>query len=199
MTWKDFYAHITNAYHTAGPFYSGPGHHGVDFAVAAHGAVPSYFTGTCVKNGHSDALGNYSVFKVKAGDYRGYAHLLVGTRQDVGAKVKPGDRIGLAAGHGDDHGSSWTGPHCHTTKSSEVDGIWDGNTVNPTASIAAARRATTATPSTAAVTVTVKSGDTLGKIASAHGTTVAKILALPQSPKITNPNIIKVGQRIRVK
>lgn len=47
--------------------------------------------------------------------------------------------------------------------------------------------------------VTVKPGDTLGKIAAANKTTVPKILALPQEPRITDPDKIKIGQKVRVK
>jgi murein DD-endopeptidase MepM/ murein hydrolase activator NlpD len=45
-------------------------------------------------------------------------------------------------------------------------------------------------------TVTVKKGDTLSAIAKANKTTVAKIVAA--NPKITNPNLIRVNQKIVV-
>ena len=50
-------------------------------------------------------------------------------------------------------------------------------------------------PTTAAGTYTVKSGDTLSKIAAAHGTTVAKLVEING---IKNPNLIHVGQVIRL-
>jgi murein DD-endopeptidase MepM/ murein hydrolase activator NlpD len=43
---------------------------------------------------------------------------------------------------------------------------------------------------------TVKSGDTLGAIASRHNTTVAAIMAA--NPQIKNPNAISVGQKITI-
>lgn len=43
----------------------------------------------------------------------------------------------------------------------------------------------------------VKKGDTLGKIALKHRLTLAKILNL--NPNITDPNVIYVGQKVRVK
>lgn len=49
----------------------------------------------------------------------------------------------------------------------------------------------------APVYYTVKSGDNLTGIASNHGTTVANLLKL--NPSIKNPNLIYVGQKIRVK
>ena len=43
---------------------------------------------------------------------------------------------------------------------------------------------------------TVKSGDTLSKIAAANKTTVAKLMELNKDT-ITNKNVIRVGQIIR--
>lgn len=51
------------------------------------------------------------------------------------------------------------------------------------------------TASTGAVYYTVKSGDTLSGIAAKYGTTYQAIAALNG---ISNPNVIYVGQRIRV-
>ena len=47
----------------------------------------------------------------------------------------------------------------------------------------------------AAGTYTVKSGDTLSRIAAAHGTTVAKLVEING---IKNPNLIRVGQVLRL-
>lgn len=47
------------------------------------------------------------------------------------------------------------------------------------------------------MTYTVKSGDNLTAIASAHNTTVAELLRL--NPQITNPSLIQVGQVITIK
>jgi LysM repeat protein len=50
------------------------------------------------------------------------------------------------------------------------------------------------------VTVTVKSGDTLGAIASAHGLTLAALLAYPENAKYrANPGLIHPGDIVRVK
>jgi LysM repeat protein len=65
------------------------------------------------------------------------------------------------------------------------------NTVGPTETVAGATTAAaTGTPG-GEVTYTVVSGDTLGAIASAHGTTVAAIVA---ANNIADPNAIDVGQ-----
>ena len=42
----------------------------------------------------------------------------------------------------------------------------------------------------------VKSGDTLGKIATAYKVTLKELLA--ENPQITNPNLIHVGDLIRI-
>lgn len=43
----------------------------------------------------------------------------------------------------------------------------------------------------------VKKGDTLTSIAKKYGTTVAKLISL--NPTIKNPNVISIGQKVRVK
>lgn len=52
------------------------------------------------------------------------------------------------------------------------------------------------TPAAAAGTYTVKAGDTLGQIAQRFGTTVAR---LQQLNGISNPNLIRVGQVIKLR
>jgi lysozyme len=52
------------------------------------------------------------------------------------------------------------------------------------------------TPKPQAVYYTIKSGDTLGKLAKKYGTTVAQLVAWNN---IANPNKIYVGQKLRVK
>lgn len=203
MTWQDFYAHVTNPFGAAGPHYNG-GHHGADYAAKTHQNVPAYFTGVCVRNDHSSILGYVTEFKTSDGEIVGFAHCLVGTRRNIGEHVKPGDTIYKAAGRSDDHGSAWDGPHCHTTLShSSLDGVFGIDVVNPAPYIAKLRAASLkpkpAPKPTAKKIVTVKDGDTLTKIAAANKTTVPKILALPQTPKITDPNKIKIGQKVRVK
>ena len=48
------------------------------------------------------------------------------------------------------------------------------------------------------IVYTVKKGDNLTKIANAYGVTVDDILAIPQTPPITNPSLIQVGQKINI-
>ena len=65
----------------------------------------------------------------------------------------------------------------------------------PAASPATSSPATVPTTS-APRSYTVKSGDTLGAIASRNGTTVGQIMEA--NPQIKNPNAISVGQQIRI-
>ena len=57
---------------------------------------------------------------------------------------------------------------------------------------------TRTTTTKGAVYVTVRSGDTLAKIAKRQGTTWGKIYSLNKST-IKNPNMIKIGQKVRVR
>lgn len=69
----------------------------------------------------------------------------------------------------------------------------------PTVYVAAVSPTATPTPTATPcppTSYTVVAGDTLGNIASARGVTVAMILAI--NPEITNPDVISVGQVIRI-
>ncbi len=65
----------------------------------------------------------------------------------------------------------------------------------PTAPKPAQSKPTNAAKTPSGTTYTVKPGDTLGKIALQHGTSVAKIAA---DNNISNPNRISVGQRLSI-
>lgn len=192
MTWKSFYKKSTNPFGVKGPLYSAVGHRGADFAVAAHGVVPAYFSGECVLNGHSSVLGNYTVFKAD-GAYLGYAHLLIGTRPDVGQEVKPGDRVGLAAGPKDDHGTAWTGPHCHTTRSPVKGGIVSGKVVDPVPRI---RILTGTAPAVTKLYTLVRPGEGGIKVAARVG------IPYPTLQKL-NPGVnmskLRLLQRLRIR
>lgn len=189
--WRSFYKKVTNPFHAPGALYAG-WHHGADFAVANHGAIPAYFNGTCVKNAHSEYLGNYSVFKAD-GAYIGYAHLLLGTRRNVGEKITPGQTVGLAAGRGDDHGSQWTGPHCHTTRGGQIDSIWNGNTVDPVPRI---RFLTGTQPAATKLYTRVRPGEGGLKVAARVG---IKFTTLEKLNPGVNMNKLRLAQKLRIR
>jgi murein DD-endopeptidase MepM/ murein hydrolase activator NlpD len=192
MSWQSFYKKTTNPFGTKGPFYGPAGHHGADFAVGSHGAVPAYFNGTLVLNGHSSVLGNYSVYRAD-GAYLGFAHLLAGTRRDVGSKVTPGQSVGLAAGRKDDHGTAWSGPHCHTTRSAFETGIYDGRTVDPVPRI---RYLTGTLPAATKAYTRVRLGEGGIKVAARVG------LKFPTLQKLNpgvNMNRLRPAQKLRIK
>lgn len=60
---------------------------------------------------------------------------------------------------------------------------------------ASAPEVTPAKPTTPAATYTVRTGDTLSRIAAAHGTTVAELVRLNG---IKNPNLIHTGQILKL-
>lgn len=122
--WKAIYApgNWRNGFGVKGPFYDPVvGHRGTDLAAPAGGPLIAWETMTCVENGYSSIVGAYANFRLGDGLFAGVAHLREGTRPDVGAVLQRGSgRIGLAAGHGDRHGSAWTGPHFHITLSGDA-------------------------------------------------------------------------------
>lgn len=194
MTWQDFYKRTTNPFGAKGPFYGPAGHHGADFAVGTHGGIPSYFTGTLVMNGHSSVLGNYSVYRRDDGVYAGFAHLLIGTRKNVGDRVRPGTILGKAAGAHDDHGSAWAGAHCHTTVSKYETGIWDGRTYDPVPSINARRvPKPSSRPAAGKKFTTAREGEGFIKIAARVGVSVDTLERLNHGVDGGN---LRLGQRV---
>lgn len=136
------------------------GHHGQDFRLPNGGGsvIPAYEecvvveSGVEVTRGFTAILGWYVVAKsTRDGRYMGWAHLRRGTRPAVGAVLKPGDQVGLAANGprpstnlspavaGIDYpGTAWTAPHIHTTVSTTIPGIFAGPTSDPLPRIQAA-------------------------------------------------------------
>lgn len=136
------------------------GHHGQDFRLPNGGGsvIPAYEecvvveSGTEVTRGFTAILGWYVVAKsTQDGKYMGWAHLRRGTRPAVGAVLKPGDQVGLAANGprpatnlspavaGINYpGTAWTAPHIHTTLSTTIPGIFAGPTLDPLPRIQAA-------------------------------------------------------------
>lgn len=119
-------------------------HRGADYRRSAGQAVVAYEACTVVD---SDLKSQYLGYSLTAQRHRdgmfiGWSHLVVGTRPGNGTVLQPGDQVGLVAGFGDYHGSSWTGPHIHTTEGPTPGHIYSGTVTDPAPDIAAARGGT---------------------------------------------------------
>ncbi|WIM08681.1 LysM peptidoglycan-binding domain-containing protein [Trueperella bernardiae] len=109
-------------------------------------------------------------------------------------QVKPGDTLSTIAKRA---GTTITAI-ARANSLNSVNLIFPGQQLKiPSAAQAAAPAAPAAPVQSAPATTAyvVKAGDTLGRIASAHGTTVAKLAA---DNGIANPNLIHVGQRLTI-
>lgn len=121
-------------------------HRGADYRRGAGQVVVAYEE--CIvtnSNIYSSFLG-YCVTATRVRDGRaiGWAHLILGTRPNDGDRLYPGDQVGLAAGWGDNPGSSWSGPHIHTTEDdgNDWEHIWAGQNSDPAPDIQAAKNGT---------------------------------------------------------
>ncbi len=119
MTWQDAYSNPGTAFGVIDAAHPSPGHRGADYVVDTHELVPAYerIEITAVPPVPHPALGYTVTGRNADGTYSGWAHLLVGSRPNVGDILEPGGQIGLVAGRADVHGIAWTGPHIHTTRS----------------------------------------------------------------------------------
>lgn len=128
-------------------------HRGADYRRSAGQKIVAYETCTVVDSDlYSKYLG-YSLVARRArdGKYIGWAHILKGTRPLNGVVLQPGDSVGIVAGFSDDHGSSWSGPHIHTTEGATADHIYVGQNSDPAPDIAAARSGTASSGGTTGV------------------------------------------------
>lgn len=196
-------------------------HRGTDWGIPAKKPIPAITDGKIMLVQYSKILGWVIVQSAKdaAGKiwYIGYCHLHEEPKLKKGEVVKCGDTVGLVG----NTGSASSGAHLHATLSDSIKGVFFGNVFDldkkieeemklaggSAAPAAAAPKAAPAAPeapkaeapkpaAAAAEKVhTVVSGDTLGAIAARYGSTV-EILAKHNG--IANPNIISVGQQIKI-
>ena len=117
MNLQECYSRVTNPFGAGGPWYDPQsGHGGADYPSSAGDPVLAYADGVIGFVGSREWGGGLVGMKMSSGEYAGWAHLdPINVVEDQ--KVSKGDIIGYTAGWGDNHGSSWTGPHIHTTRS----------------------------------------------------------------------------------
>lgn len=153
---------------------------GVVEAVGETGGL-KYHTGRYVRINHGKRTGNGSTDLTVT--YYGHLHKISVSR---GQRVKAGQQIGLMGETG-----NATGVHLHMSV------LFNGKLADPKKWL----KSKGITPGrtkpvvSAAATYTVKAGDTLGVIATKHGTTVSKLAKLN---RIRNVNLITVGQKLRL-
>jgi murein DD-endopeptidase MepM/ murein hydrolase activator NlpD len=184
---------------------------GTDYAVATGTPVKAIADGTIT--GIVETIrgaGGRMIFQSFAGGFNAdYLHL---SRIDVavGQEVKQGQVIGLSGGSGLGSETGY-GPHLHlsirrggtpTTGVGNIDfeTLVSGSSAPapakaPVAPKAPAKAKAPAKPKASANTYTVVKGDNLTKIAKAHGTTVAALVALNG---IKDKNLINIGQVLKV-
>lgn len=136
------YATLVEAFNTLRS--DGSRHRGADYKRSAGQPVVAYEECTVVDSDLYSSYIGYSVVarRKRDGKYIGWAHLRKGTRPNNGTVLKAGDQVGLVAGWGDSPGSSWSGPHIHTTEGDTAQHIYYGQNTDPVPDITAAKSGT---------------------------------------------------------
>ncbi len=177
-------------------------HYGIDIAIPIGTPIVSSFDGKVrIIRNDPRGYGNYIVVRHDNGLETVYAHLSK-IKVELNEDVKAGELIAFSGNTGRS-----TGPHLH------FETRFVGNAFNPaniidfnerrvyadnytlTKRVNFGYQQQKASSSQMARYYKVKSGDTLGRIASRNRTTVAKLKSLNRN---INPNKLRVGQRIRI-
>ena len=174
---------------------------GTDYGVPKGTVVKAIADGTVTGIiPHYRGAGGRMIFMSFAGGYNAdYLHLQA---IDVieGQQVKQGQRIGLSGGSGL-HSENGYGPHLHLSfRKGGSPTMAEGNMdfekmLTKTVDEKPVAEKKPSKPKKAANTYTVVKGDTLTKIAKAHGSTVAELVKLNS---IKDKNKISIGQVLKV-
>jgi murein DD-endopeptidase len=174
---------------------------GTDYGVPKGTVVKAIADGTVTGIiPHYRGAGGRMIFMSFAGGYNAdYLHLQA---IDVieGQQVKQGQRIGLSGGSGL-HSENGYGPHLHLSfRKGGSPTMAEGNMdfekmLTKTVAEKPVAEKKPSKPKKAANTYTVVKGDTLTKIAKAHGSTVAELVKLNS---IKDKNKISIGQVLKV-
>ncbi|RII18775.1 Murein DD-endopeptidase MepM [Streptomyces sp. YIM 130001] len=189
-------APVTTAYRKPGAWAAGF-HTGIDFAVPTGTPVVAVGPGSVVVAGDQGAYGNCVVVGMTDGKFTLYAHLSR-IEVEVGQQVTGGHRLGLSGATG-----NVTGPHLHfeARTANHYNGHTDpvaylaAHGVTSAAGTAKSGKAPAGKPAGA---YTVKAGDTLGAIARTQLGSAARHPEIAALNGITDPNLIKVGQKLEL-
>jgi murein DD-endopeptidase MepM/ murein hydrolase activator NlpD len=196
-------------------------HRGIDLVTADKAPLPSFTDGKVIHAGWGNSgtgLGDMGNVVAIVEPGTGYCHIyahLDSVNVKLGDEVKLGDDIGTQGNTGASAGSHL---HYEIRKKSTPSFGWtpsEKDRIDPEvyfagkilpskpsgsapakSSIISKIASKPKTPTTTNAIYTIKSGDTLGKIASANGITLNELLA--KNPQIKNANVISVGQKINL-
>ncbi|MED3791299.1 LysM peptidoglycan-binding domain-containing protein [Niallia alba] len=178
--------YISNGFHSTGK----DKHFGVDFAENGINAIRASADGTVTRSYYSASYGECIMIlhQISGQEYETvYAHLKSGSRKvKVGDSVKKGQVIGSMGSTGDS-----TGQHLHFELHVGRWNVLKSNAVNPLPYFETDTKATTSNNKE----YIVKAGDTLYQISRKYNTTIKVLSAYNQ---IENPNLLKVGQKIKI-
>jgi len=171
-------------------------HYGIDIPAASGTPIRSVLDGICVAVvGNNATAGN--TYIIKHGDPAlpkysfGYHCATVTVKK--GAAVKRGEVIATVGSTGQS-----TGPHLHYGLCNQISGSWPVRVycIDP-AKVEHEFGTPSVQPTPPATNVyIVKAGDNMTRIARSHGVTLAQLLAA--NTQIKNPNVIRVGQKIKI-
>ncbi|MFN3939348.1 MAG: peptidoglycan DD-metalloendopeptidase family protein, partial [Chitinophagales bacterium] len=172
-------------------------HSGIDLDLETGDPVSAALDGTVIEANYSGGYGNLVVLKHENGLETYYAHLSK-IKVEPGQKVEAGELIGLGGSTGRS-----TGPHLHFEvrylgAAFDPSYLIDFDNQQLRSNTIALEKSTFKVINEKASTqyYTVRSGDTLSKIAGKYGTSVSQICKLNG---ISSKKIIKPGMKLRVR
>lgn len=171
---------------------SRPNHNGMDMIGKSYACdyIIAIDDGVVITSTYDSSAGYFVVVKHNNGGLSRYLHMKKGTlKVSKGDKVKKGDVLGYMGNTGNSNGA-----HLH------FDVKINGSFVDPKPYLMGekvfnAKVETNTTTTTNELVYVVKRGDTLSGIASKYNTTYQK---LAEYNNIKNPNVISVGQKIKI-
>jgi len=138
MSLASCYAELTTPWGEKASYYTRPqGHSGADYDADVGDPVLAYEDITITRVEWSRFIGWCVEGRARDGKYIGWAHLR-GVTVEVGDNARKGTDLAEVAGYGDSPGTTWFGPHIHTTLGDHSGAIFEGMTIDPAPRIRAA-------------------------------------------------------------